>query len=147
MTYCILIPHIWLPGSLKGALPSSLNASQGFDTSFQETVKGRSPAVNNTKGNRTFRDSGVDLSVSMGQPNGTPTPFKSKGQFSDVAWLMSFRTELQKVVDSGKCRVLTLKEVREVVLQLFDTKQAANAKAMKGVPNCVFEVYPLMRFM
>ncbi len=44
-------------------------------------------------------------------------------------WLHSFRSELQKVIDDGKCRTMTLNECRDVIQLLYDSKDTYNTNA------------------
>jgi hypothetical protein len=59
-----------------------------------------------------------------------------KGGLSIVApvnWLLLFRAEVQKALDEGRCREMTLNEVTETVQKLYQSKVIANEKASRGI--------------
>jgi hypothetical protein len=65
-------------------------------------------------------------------------------QMNSEAWLLSFRQDMQKALDTPhRCRPLTLNECRDQVLQIFDLKTTANAKALKSsmVPIDTMELF------
>lgn len=80
---------------------------------------------------------------------GTP---KSKTQRSAVippnitstSWLLGYRADLQRVLDSGKCRVLSLREVKDFISTLYEGKRLANQRTQKEgatVPPETMEQY------
>jgi len=48
---------------------------------------------------------------------------------SSAEWLLSFRLELQQVIDADRVRSLTLNECRDMIASIYETKNAANARA------------------
>lgn len=59
-----------------------------------------------------------------------------KGGLSIVApinWLLLFRAEVQKALDEGRCREMTLNEVTETIQKLYQSKVIANEKANRGI--------------
>ena len=58
-------------------------------------------------------------------PPPPPATFASSSQ-----WLLSFRAELQNVIDADKVRQLSLKECRECITAIYESKAAADARAV-----------------
>ena len=56
-------------------------------------------------------------------------------------WIFLFRADLQRAMDTpNKCRLMTLKETKDMTTQLFESKNAANLKAAKvGTTGLSFE--------
>jgi hypothetical protein len=50
-----------------------------------------------------------------------------------VSWLNQFRLEVQRAMDEGRCRDISLKEAKETIDKLFESKTIANEKAMQGI--------------
>jgi hypothetical protein len=68
--------------------------------------------------------------------NNTLMSAAQKGGLSIVApvnWLLIFRAEVQKALDEGRCREMTLNEVTETIQKLYQSKVIANEKASRGI--------------
>jgi len=52
---------------------------------------------------------------------------------SPVSWLNSFRQEVQSAMDSGRCRDISLRECKELIEKLCESKSLANEKAIKVI--------------
>lgn len=66
----------------------------------------------------------------------------AKGPLSIVApvnWLHQFRQDVQKAIDDGRCREITLKECKETIERIYDSKTVANEKALQGIGNLPME--------
>lgn len=48
-------------------------------------------------------------------------------------WLFSFRADLQRTIDEDRCREISLKECKEFIDKLYESKAAANAKLAQGL--------------
>lgn len=58
---------------------------------------------------------------------------------SPVQWLHSFREDVQRAMDDGRCRSITLKECKDLIAQIYESKAVANEKALQGVGNVPME--------
>jgi len=58
---------------------------------------------------------------------------------SPVTWLNSFRQEVQSAMDAGRCRDISLRECKETIEKLCESKSMANEKAMQGIGNIPME--------
>jgi hypothetical protein len=58
---------------------------------------------------------------------------------SPVQWLHSFREDVQRAMDDGRCRLISLNECRELIHQIYESKTIANEKALQGVGNVPLE--------
>lgn len=67
----------------------------------------------------------VSHSPSKAQTTGSNPP-ASYG--SSAHWILSFRSELQAAIDTDAIRSLSLKECRDAIASLYDTKDSANAR-------------------
>lgn len=81
-----------------------------------------------------------DSRSSMGTGNGLTTP--SKGPLALVApanWLKTFREEVQKAMDTARCREISLKEAKDMINAVYESKQTANDKALQGIGGVPME--------
>ncbi len=58
---------------------------------------------------------------------------------SPVQWLHAFREDVQRAMDDGRCRVITLNECKDIISQIYESKTIANEKALQGVGNVPLE--------
>jgi hypothetical protein len=75
-------------------------------------------------------------SPSRSNKNNTILNAAQKGGLSIVApvnWLLIFRAEVQKALDEGRSREMTLNEVTETIQKLYQSKVIANEKASRGI--------------
>lgn len=47
-------------------------------------------------------------------------------------WITVFRSEMQRALDNGRCRVMTLNECKETVEKIIEGKKAMNAKVLEN---------------
>eukprot|EP01039_Chlorochromonas_danica_P001390 gene1390-1511_t len=82
--------------------------------------------------------SGEESSVLQRQGLNTPSK-KPLSLASPVNWLRSFREDIQKAMDMGRCRDISLKECKDTIARLYESKAIANDKAMQGIGNLPME--------
>ena len=73
-------------------------------------------------------------SVALNNPHRGPLSLRAP-----VNWLHAFREDTQAAIDSGKCRLITLKETREFIERVYESKKIANEKSLQGVGNVPME--------
>ena len=85
----------------------------------------------------TLRSSNSNASVSPSRSSRNITSTAQKGLglsiVAPVNWLLLFRAEVQKALDEGRCREMTLNEVTETVQKFYQSKTIANEKALRGI--------------
>lgn len=71
---------------------------------------------------------------------GLNTPSKRPLALSAPAnWLKDFREEVQRAMDTGRCRDISLNECIEMIERVYESKAIANDKAMQNVGNVPME--------
>eukprot|EP01032_Pedospumella_encystans_P011294 gene11294-13139_t len=117
--------------SLTSALPGEWNASTK-DSAIKDDWMNDAASVSNS----------VLSSPSRVNKNNTILNAAQKGGLSIVApvnWLLIFRAEVQKALDEGRCREMTVNEVTETIQKLYQSKVIANEKASRGIGNVPLE--------
>jgi hypothetical protein len=66
--------------------------------------------------------------TSLNNPHRGPLSLKSP-----VNWLHQFREDVQRAIDDGRCRSITLKECKEMMDKIYESKSIANDKAQQGI--------------
>lgn len=100
-------------------LVQSLAASRSGTGAGENKQDGSNGGTANAFMRGTISSSGGTL------PPAPPMAFASSAQ-----WLLSFRAELQVVIDSDKVRNLTLHECRESIAAIYESKAAADSRAL-----------------
>lgn len=72
--------------------------------------------------------------TSLNNPHRGPLSLKSP-----VNWLHQFREDVQRAIDDGRCRSITLKECKEMMEKVYESKSVANEKAQQGIGNLPME--------
>lgn len=70
---------------------------------------------------------------------GLNTPSRGLAISAPNNWLHLFRLDVQKAIDDGRCRDMSLNECKELIERIYESKIVANEKAMKGVGNLPME--------
>jgi hypothetical protein len=111
--------------SFNGTHALSLSGRQSMVTSGASEV-----LVSNNKMSAAAGSGNIQLGVMPKQPG--------------ESWIFLFRADLQKAIDSHKCRNMTINETKEITSQLFDSKAIANTKSHKtsgGLPLETMEMH------
>jgi hypothetical protein len=79
-----------------------------------------------------------------GGPGGGASSLQSPARgtmafLSPIQWLHSFREDVQRAMDDGRCRLISINECKEIIKQIYDSKVIANEKSLQGVGNLPFE--------
>ncbi len=117
---------------------SSLNFDAVLQQEEQEYKGGSAQSV----ASNNHRSVGALTLHRVGSVGGGGLNTPSRGGLSIVApvnWLHIFRVDVQKAIDDGRCREITLKECRETMERVYESKAVANDKAMQGVGNLPME--------
>ena len=122
--------------SLRGTRHKDLSSSQGggggaglsrsgklLVQSLSSSHRSGGGSTENKTDNGSFMRSTLSSSGVAASPPPPPPSFGSTSQ-----WLLTFRAELQRVVDADKVRVLSLHECRESILAAYESKAAADAR-------------------
>jgi hypothetical protein len=140
----------------EGYAPS--NAAGGkrptFDLTTTVSSRPKSPGPNavysdSPRGTmkRSSSANSMNMSVSIRSETGSMkssvalnTPVRGPlSLIAPVNWLASFREDVQRALDEGKCRSMTLKECKEAIEKIYESKVVANEKAMQGIGNIPME--------
>lgn len=123
MTFDVSVnkPQTPTSSSLNGKKTPSLSTRASGGGSVAGSVSGNSQV-------QKARTSSASGSVPM-----------SNLHFSPDQKIMIFRNDIQKAIDEGRCRDITLKECLELISQMYESKVIANTKARQGVGNIPME--------
>lgn len=95
----------------------SLTPSKSFDTSPVKQSKRTAPSLN----------------------QGTVVSATRSVATKPEDWLQNFRSELQRAVDEGRCREMSLKTLRDFLEKLYESKEQANVRLSLGTGNTAVE--------
>lgn len=54
-------------------------------------------------------------------------------------WLHGFRIDIQRAFDDNRCREISLKELKETIEKVYESKLAANSRALQGIGTIPIE--------
>lgn len=128
------------PGLKRNNSASSLSLAASQQSPHYASTRRKSRLATNSMADE-LSVLGGSASVASGGGGGGPTVVSLAGRgvsmalTSPVAWLQMFREDVQRAIDEKKCRVLTLKECKEVIVKVYESKAIANDKALLGSTN------------
>lgn len=114
---------------MSSTLANTPNKGNGVNTN--NSVTSNSSSKNRTHNNRPP----TGVSYTPGKRISSTAENLAPG----AIWLYAFRTELQRVIDDNKCRVMSLHECREIITMLYDSKDSINSRVTNtGSKNSSF---------
>lgn len=122
---------------------SSPKTSQSYNEFMDGNSSTRSQGDNSSTtkhfGNKLTRSqltspSRTKSNMTLSNPNKGPLSLSNP-----INWLNTYRTDVQRAIDEGRCRDITLNECKELIEKLYEGKKNANERSLKGLSRIPIE--------
>jgi hypothetical protein len=116
--------------------PLSFSSSKAGDNSTTRSETNGSVKVESISSTPTkFQNQSVKSSPRRNSSSNNSSVFRMSSLAPSVTsenWITVFRSEMQRALDNGRCRVMTLNECKETIEKIIEGKRTMNAKVLEN---------------
>eukprot|EP01038_Epipyxis_sp_PR26KG_P012971 gene12971-17393_t len=125
--------------NLNNTLNNKSKQQSKFDYTFNtnDSINGDKQSIGSA--NRSYTNSPYPNQIAKSVNGNNNNNNTLSLQAASYNWLQLYRSDIQKALDDHRCRDITLKECKELIMKLYETKEVANQKALKRIGNIPFE--------